>query len=142
MGVVALARRRIGGDGPRDLRQIRGGEFDFKRTERLGQPLARARPHQRHDIIALREDPGDGELRHGDIFRAGKIPELFDKGEILVEVLALKPRADGAKILLARTGLAPMAADEAARQHAIGCETNSQFAQGRKNVVLDAPRDQ
>jgi hypothetical protein len=91
------------------------------------------------DVLALREHPGDGELCNGYSFHASEFPELFNQREILVEILALKTRADSAKILLASAGLAPVTADEAARKHTIRGEPNPQFAQGRKNTVLDPP---
>ena len=38
-------------------------QFHIERAERLGKAVAAACADQRHDVVALRRDPGDGDLR-------------------------------------------------------------------------------
>jgi hypothetical protein len=116
MGGVALACPGIGRHGQCDLCQIRGAQFDVGCPKRLGDPLARAGAGQRHNILALREDPRDGKLGDARSFCSGELAQSFDELEIFFEIFALETGARTAEILFAGEGLAPVTADEAARK--------------------------
>ena len=83
------ARRKCVGE----RRQMRRRQFDVERAERLRQPVASARADQRHDVVALRGDPGDRDLRRRCTDFAGDGAQAFDQRQICVEIAALEARA-------------------------------------------------
>src|SRR5690348_7440206 len=117
-GGVAIACRRTGRHGAFDRGEVVGGERYLQRAQRFVQAFARARPNQRHDVVAARQHPGDRQLRHAAAARVGELAQQVDQGQVALEVVALEARAVLAEV--ARVGAAvlrPVAADQAARQH-------------------------
>jgi hypothetical protein len=92
LGVGAVAADRVRRDGFLDPREVSWSELEPERSERLGEPIARARPHERDDVVAARERPGDGDLRDRGPLRLGESAERLDEGEVALEVLAREAR--------------------------------------------------
>ena len=105
LGRVACA----GGDVRRkrvsECREMCRGQVDGECAERLSQPIAPPRPDQRHDIIALRGDPGDRDLCRRRTDFTGDGAQGFDQRQICVEVAALEARTREAEILRRRAVL-------------------------------------
>ena len=78
---------------------MRIGQFDIERAEGLGKAVAAARADQRHDIVALRGDPGDRDLRRGRAEIVGDRAQRFHQRQIGVEIAGLEARAHRAEIL-------------------------------------------
>src|SRR5919107_1635771 len=96
---VAPAR---GGTGRHGL--LYGGEVGFlqpdvQRAEPLGQPVAAPGADQRHDVLAAREYPSDGDLRDRDALLLGDLVQGLDEVEVVLEVLALKARRVPAEVV-------------------------------------------
>ena len=68
-------------------------QFDIERAERLGEPVAAARADQRHDVVALRRDPGDRDLRRRCAEFVGDCAQRFHQRQVGVEIAALEARA-------------------------------------------------
>src|ERR671920_2205999 len=72
---VALARGGTGRHGLLDGGEVGLVKRDIQRAERLGQPVAAAGADQRHDILAAREHPGDGDLSDRDALPLGDLAQ-------------------------------------------------------------------
>jgi hypothetical protein len=62
--------------------------------------------------------------------------------QVALHIALLKARALAAEVAGHRAARLPMAADQPARQHAIGGDADAELAAGRQDAVLDAARDQ
>ena len=60
-------------------------KFKIKRPQSFGQPVAATCADQRHNIRALRQHPGDGDLGDGGAFRLGDSPERLDEREVALD---------------------------------------------------------
>src|SRR5262245_57763042 len=60
---ITCAGDRLGRHRLRDAREVGGRERYVERAERFLELIAAARADQRHDVLAARADPGEGELR-------------------------------------------------------------------------------
>ena len=120
-------------------------ERDVERAERLRQPVAAARADQRHDVLAARQHPGDRDLRDASRPSRSATPRSASTSARLRSRFSPWKRG-----LCARKSpraparsLRPVAADQPARQHAVGgdrrCPSSRQVGQ---DLVLDAARDQ
>src|SRR3954447_14864663 len=91
----------------------------------------------RDDVVALREDPGDRQLRGRHAFRARDFFDAADQIEIAFEVLALEARRLAAVVGWFE-GVDPLegAVEESASDGRVGDEADAQLAHGRQNVVL------
>src|SRR5215211_922905 len=72
---------------------------DVQRAERLGQPVAATGVDQRHDVLAAREYPSDGDLRDRDALLLADLVQGLDEVEVVLEVLALKARRVRAEVV-------------------------------------------
>src|SRR5919197_4452927 len=54
-----------------DLGEVRGGQLDVERADVLLETLDAARAGDRDDVVALREHPGESQMRRGHIARGG-----------------------------------------------------------------------
>ena len=75
-----------------DAREIVTRELHVDCTDRFREPVAAPGAHQRHDVLAASQHPGDGELRDGDALLARDDRKRIDEREIVREILALKAR--------------------------------------------------
>ena len=85
-----------------DSAQVFACKLDVECAQRFAQPVAASRTNHRYDVLALRRDPGNGDLRHRHAL-AGRDPlQRLDQREVLVDIVALKPRAVRAVIFWIR----------------------------------------
>ena len=90
--VVAVTNRRIGRKELVELRHVRRRKDDLDRRGVAFEIRAPFRPWDRNDVIALRENPGEGNLRRGGGLFLGKGLEPFDQRAVRVKVVALEAR--------------------------------------------------
>src|SRR5690606_10955593 len=142
-GGVAQAGRGSGGDGLLDGGQLLLGELDLAGGEGLGQPGPGAGADERHDVLALGGDPGDGGLRGGDALVLGDAAQGVGQRQVVAQVLALEAGAVGAEVVGGEVAAGvPVAAEQAARQHAVGGDADAQAAGDRQDLGLDVARQQ
>src|SRR5690606_35592209 len=98
-GGVAQAGRGSGGDGLLDGGQLLLGELDLAGGEGLGQPVPGAGADERHDVLALGGDPGDGGLCGGDALVLGDAAQGVGQRQVVAQVLALEAGAVGAEVV-------------------------------------------
>src|SRR5262249_32797082 len=104
--------------------------------------VAATRTNERHDVVALRRHPGNRSLCHADAPRSSNRAQGFDQREIGVDIRALETRAVSAEVVRASRALAPMAADEPAREHAVSRDADTKRTARWQDLVLDAARDE
>ena len=125
-----------------DAGEIAGREFEIERAERFLELVAAARADQRHDVVAARLHPGEGELRGGRALLSRDLAERLDQRDVLGKILGGKARLAGADFARRVLGRLGAVADEAAGEHAIGDQRDAELAQGRQDVALDAAAEQ
>jgi hypothetical protein len=120
-----------------DLEQIVSCQTDRERTGVFFQPLATFRSRNRHDVVAAREQPRDGELRRCASFAFRKRLHAFDDREVLLEVLSLKARMEAAEVI-GRQILGGLSApgQESASQRTVGDEADAELTTGRQQSLL------
>ncbi len=75
-----------------DLPQLLRCQFDPGSAEVFFEVVEPLCSRDRHDVIPLREDPGEGELARGAIPGSRQGLDLLHKVEILLEIFALESR--------------------------------------------------
>ena len=78
-----------------------------------------ARANQWDDVFTLRRDTCNRHLCYRRSDLTSDRSQLFDQGEIGLQILALEARAHIAEVAFAGVRLRPVAADQAAGEHAI-----------------------
>src|ERR671930_2146723 len=73
-----------------DLGEVLGGQLDVERADVLLETLDAPGAGDRDDVVALREHPGERELRWGHALRCGELLDLGDEVEVALEVLGLE----------------------------------------------------
>src|SRR3954464_13335501 len=113
-----------GGAGRQDLVQARQLVRAQSYVERfdilveIGPPLG---ARDRNDIVALRQYPGQSELRGADALRLGHRLDLVDEGDVPVEILAGEARVEAAEIVFRKVARAlDLPGEEAASERAVG----------------------
>ena len=107
------------------------------------QTLAGSRPDQGDDVVPARQDPRDRGLGDGGAPLPGDAAQRLDQRQVAVEVLALEAGGERAEVAPRQCALAaPVAAQQAPRQHSVGRDADAQLAADREDLVLDAPRQQ
>src|ERR1051325_148024 len=140
---VAQARRRVARDRAIDAPQLFGSESHLRGPGVLLDVAAAFRSGNRDDILALRQDPGERELRRGTLLFPRHRLHRVGERQIALEVLALKARIVAAVIVRREVlGLLEPAAQESAPQRAVGDETDPQLAAGREDLLLGVSRPQ
>lgn len=140
LGGVTVARRGARRDRALDRRDVVGGQREIGGGERLGEPVAATRADHRHDVLALRHDPGDRDLRDARVPFLSDRAERFDQREVPVEVLALESRAVSAEIARLRAGLVEATAeDRFVDMLAEGCEAGVRYEERLALDMIAAP---
>src|SRR5262249_32167986 len=88
-----------------------------------------------------REHPGDGDLRNRSPDGSGDCAQLFDQGQIAIQIRALKARRTGVELAFGTVFL-PVPTDQTARKHSIGRDTDPELPAGREDFTFNTPRDQ
>ena len=109
---------------------VQGAEILFEVFDAFG-------PRDRHDIVALRQHPREGQLRSC----ASLVPShLFDAGceiDVTLKILTLKSRRVSPHILRRKIFITlNVAGEKTASQRAIGNEADAQFAANIQDAVF------
>ena len=80
---IAVAGGDTGRERRGQRRQMRLGQLHIDRAERFVEAVPPPRADQRHDVVALRRDPGDRDLRRRGADLAGDRAQLLDQRQIL-----------------------------------------------------------
>lgn len=76
-----------------DPREVRWRERDLEGAKRLLELCAGPRADDRHDALALRQDPRDGELRGTDALLGCELLQRVDEALVLGAVLSVRATA-------------------------------------------------
>ncbi len=140
---IALSSCRTFGRCGLDGGDIAGRKSKVECTERFRQTIPAAGTDQRHDVVPLCQHPSDRDLRDAGTARFRYLAQRVDQPEVAIEIVALETRAMAAEVGSDRgSGPVPVAADQAARQHAVGGYADAKLAARVENAVLDATRQQ
>src|SRR6185503_10489512 len=89
------------------------------------------RSRNRHDVVALREQPGEHELRHRDPLVACDRRERIEQTEVAFEVFALEARHRQTDVLWRQHGnVSQLASQESATERTERYQRDSQLATG------------
>src|SRR5262249_5413796 len=86
-GQITRAGDRLGRHRLRDAREVGRREPHLERAERFAELIAAARADQRHDVLAARAHPGEGELRGRGVFLARDGAERAHERHVARKVL-------------------------------------------------------
>ncbi len=115
-------------------------EFDLHGLRVFFEALAALRAGDGGDVIALVEEPREGELPRSRAFPVGYFFHTLDEVEVLLEVLAREARRRAAEIVLGEVvGGRYLPGEEASPERAIWDEADAELAGGREYFVLDVP---
>ena len=137
--LLDIARSRGGAGGQRlcDPRDVLGGERNLQRPQILIEIFAPLRAGNGHDVLALREHPGQRELRRRAALLARNALDTFEQRQILVEILALETRRLPPVVVLRQVaGRLEAPGQEAAPERAIGDEADAELAAGGEDLLL------
>src|SRR6202041_2484456 len=119
-----------------DPPQVSGAERNPEGPEILVEVRAPLCARNGHDVFALREHPGQSQLRWSAMLFLGDLFNARDQFQVLLEVLALKARRHAPEILGAKFRTLHLAGEDAATERAVGDKSNPQLAAGRKDPAL------
>src|SRR5438105_13053743 len=98
IGRVAQARARAGRCDIRDARHVGGREPDLERVEVLVDALLPLRPRDRHDVLALREEPCEHVLRRRALLLRRHLLDALHDRHVLGDMLVLSARSCEAQV--------------------------------------------
>ena len=99
-----------------------------------GDPLGAG---DRGDVVALREQPGQRDLRRCGARLGGDGLDLVDDAQVALEVLAGEARVGLAPVVVGELlGRADLAGEEAVAERRVGNEADAQLAQQRQQLGL------
>src|SRR5205814_333117 len=133
---VGVARTR-GGSQILELRHVgarhrhgEGADVFFDIFPPLG-------PRDRHDVVPFRKEPGERQLARRTALRACERFDPSHEVEVLLKILALKPRMIAAPIaVLDVFGTLDLAGEKAAAQWTIRDETDAELAHRGEDLLL------
>src|SRR6267142_483537 len=124
--VANSSHRAAAGADRRDFRdalEILRGQPDFQCIEVLVHALLALGSRDRDEVLALREQPLQHELRRGAFLLRRHLLEALDDLHVLVEVLALEARMRQAPVAVGQVGLAlDRAGEHRAAERRVGHE--------------------
>src|SRR5258706_946780 len=133
------ADRRGGGDAL----QVVARELDFERVEVLVDALLALGAGDRNDLPALREQPGEHELRRRAFFLRGELLEALDDLHVRVEVLGLEARVLQAAIAFGQVRLAlHRAGEHATPERRVSDERDAELAAAGERFLAVLPVEQ
>src|SRR5438874_2073336 len=136
VGRVAQARARAGRCDIRDARHVGSGKPDLERVEVLVDALLPLRPGDRHDVLALREEPCEHELRRRALLLRRHLLEALHDLHVLVEMLALEARMGEAPVAVGQVRLAlHRAGKHAAPERRIRDERDAELARRLQRLL-------
>lgn len=127
-----------------DLLLLLVGEGDLEGTPVLLEVLHLLGAGDGDDVLALLEEPGQGELGDGAVLAGGEAPELLDQLDVGVHVLALEARhvlrAGVAAGVLGRAR-AEVVGQDAAAERGRGDDGHAELAAGGQEVAAGRTLD-
>src|SRR5436190_14872178 len=140
---IALTRGGAGRDGAFQLGEVVCVEVELQRFQRLLEACGRACADQRDDVLTAREHPGDRQLGDRRPPCLGQRAQTLYEREVAGPVLAGEARRVRAKVRRLELALgSEVTADQTAAENAVGRDRDAQLAARRKDLRLDAARDQ
>src|SRR5262249_29493304 len=128
-------RRRLG-----DALQVGGGELHLERGEVLVYALRALRAGDRDDVLALREQPREHELRRRALLLVRDLLQAAPHRDVRVEVLGLEARVREAAVALGQVALAvPRAGEHAAAERRVGDERDAELAAAGERLFTFFP---
>src|SRR5688572_18096431 len=99
-----------------------------------------SRSRDRHDVVTLREDPGQRELSGGAVMLLRDLLHLRDELEILLEILSLKARVLSPEIILGQIFDAlDLAGEKSATKRAVRYEADIEETQRIEQSFFGIP---
>src|SRR5436309_651593 len=134
---VAVPRGNPLREGRVDRLQVGGAQHDRGTGRILLQIAHPLRAGNGHDVFALRQHPGQRELRRRAPLGARQLLDARHQLEVLREVLTLKAGIAAPPVVRGEVLVAPyLAREEAAPQRAVGDEADAQLPARGQNLVL------
>src|SRR4051794_35844911 len=139
--VVALAGglRQLGVDP----REVLARQLDVARRPVLLEVGDALRAWDRHDVVALRQDPGERELPGGDALLLGELADLRREALVALEVVTGEARVVAAEVTLVElVGVREPSGEESAPDRRVGDQADPEVAQRRQDLGLHVARPQ
>src|SRR5262249_6194743 len=96
------------------------------------------RSGDRNDVVALRKDPGQGQLRRLASLRGGERLDAAHQFQILLKIIGFKSREPEPAVIRCELIHPPEAArEEAAPERAVCHKSDAQLSADRENVLLN-----
>ena len=134
---VALSGRRAARQRLVERVQVGLVKLDVGRRRVLLQVLPPLGARDRHDVVALGQEPRQGELARRDVSLGGDFLHPLDQREVLLEVLALESRRLAAPVSLGNVlGALEPAGEEASSQRAVGHKPDAQLANRGQDLLF------
>jgi osmotically inducible protein OsmC len=95
---IAQTGDGIGRNGLGNFGDIRGGQVDRCRADVLGEPFNPLGAGNRHDIVALRQQPSERQLARRASLAAGNIGDAMNQSQVRRKILRGKPRMSPPRI--------------------------------------------
>src|SRR2546427_10420066 len=142
LGVAAAGRRPLGRDLA-DALQVARGQHDLHGAGVLLEVAPPLGAGDRYDILALRQQPGEGELRRSAALLPRDRFHPRHQVEVSLEVLPLKARVVAAPVVRGEVlEAADLPGDEPAPERAVGHEPDPELAARGQDLVLGVARPQ
>src|SRR6202030_3295165 len=140
---VTCAGSDAGGKHRLDGGQLPGVQAYLKRPEVLLEIAHPAGAGNGHDVLPLRQHPGERQLRRAAALRFRERSHLIDQRQIAREVLALEARV-GAPVVIGLEILGALdgAGEKAAAERTVGHEADAEALAALQYAVLGIARPQ
>jgi hypothetical protein len=134
---ISGSRGGAGGQRLADSRDFLGREGNLQRPQILVEIFSPLRAGNGHDVLALREHPGQRELRRSAPLLARESFDAIEQREVLVEILALEARRLPAVVVLRHVGARLEApGQKAAPERAMGDEADAELPAAGESFLL------
>src|SRR2546426_425213 len=142
LGVAAAGRRPLGRDLA-DALQVARGQHDLHGAGVLLEVAPPLGAGDRYDILALRQQPGEGELRRSAALLPRDRFHPRHQVEVSLEVLPLKARVVAAPVVRGEVlEAADLPGEEPAPERAVGHEPDPELAARGQDLVIGGARPQ
>src|SRR5688500_17201397 len=120
-----------------DVTQFILRQRDIQRAEVFLEELPALRSRDRNDVLALRQQPGERELRWRATLLAREVLDAAHQVEVLLEVLSLESGIDAAIVVRRQVLERPEAAGEKpATQRTVRDESDAELSTRREQFVF------
>src|SRR6266550_3032836 len=124
-----------------DAREILAGKSNIERSDIFLQIFAPFRAGNRDDVVALRENPGKGQLRRRALFLVRDFFDAFHEIQIALKIFALKSRCRAPVIVLWQIlWLLNLSSEKPAAERTVRHEADAKLAADAKNFGFGVAR--